>query len=266
MYTRIMDINEEVAAKMLEKNTDNYRKLNMKTVHQYARKMTLGYWQENGEPIQFDKNGKLLNGQHRLRAIIESHTTQRMLVVFDVDADVFDSGRNRTLREYSNINSAIGGAITAILSRLNTNLRVLIGNEERTEYYTRYRDYFDKAFLFSCRGAGNALIRKSGVVAAVYCALRLDLLPAKDIEAFCRITNSGLPEEEYSSEAPLVLRKTIMNFKRGGGSLVRDCFDVTWQALIAFKRGLKSRNLYKPNGKAIYVIDTLFDMDKEATA
>lgn len=266
MYTKFMDIDEEIAAKMLEKNTDNYRKINMTTVHRYARKMECGYWQENAEPIHFSKSGKLLNGQHRLRAIIESHTTQRMLVVFDVDADVYDTGRNRTLREYSNINSAIGGSITAILSRFSKTTKLIIGNEEKTEYYTRYNGYLDKAYLFSCRGASTPMLKKAGCIAAVYCALRFDLMPEKYIEAFCRIVNSGLPEEEYASESPLVLRKTIMNFKRGGGSFVRDCFDVTWQAMIAFKRGLKSRNLYKPNGKAMSVIDTLFDMDKEATA
>ena len=268
MYTSIIDITPKVAEEMLEKNTNNYRNISMSKVHMYARKMMMGFWQENGEAIQFDKNGKLLNGQHRLRAIIESNTTQRMLVVYDVDADVFDSGKVRSLHEYAKINGTVGGAITVILSKCQNNQRQFIGNEEKAEYYKNYQEYFDKAFLFASRGAATAIIRKAGCVAAIYCALRFNLMPDSEIEAFCKIVNSGLPEAGYASETPLVLRKMIMQFANGngGGALLVNCFDATWQALIAFKRGIKSRRSFKPNGNFKEVFDKLVELEKGATA
>lgn len=266
MYTKIMDITPAIAAEMLEKNTNNYRRITSYKVEEYARKMRLGYWQENGEPIQFGKDGQLLNGQHRLAAIIKSGTTQRMLVVFDVDADVFDSGKNRSLREYAGISSAIGGVITIMITKLVDAQRNIISNEERADYYRKHYDQLDKSFLIACRGATTPIMRKAPCIAAVYCAIRLGILPDNDLEAFCRIVNSGLPTEGYASDSPLVLRKTIERLHGTGINGRAKCFDVTWQAIIAFKRGLKTRILFKPKGEALKVLDKIEEMDKEEAA
>lgn len=268
MFVKIMDITPEIAVEMLKKNTNNYRRVTETRVNQYARKMELGFWQENGEPIQFSKDGELLNGQHRLAAIIKSNTTQRMVVVYDVDADVFDSGKNRSLKEYSGINSSVGGAITAILSKFNRETAACIGNEERTDYYRKHFEQLDKSLLFSARGTTHGKLKKSGCITAIYCALRLETIPEYDLEAFCRMVNSGLPIDGYVAESPLVLRKSLDSITNGGGGrkALQQSFDITWQAIIAFKRGLKSRNMFKPNGEAFKILDKVIEMDKEKAA
>jgi hypothetical protein len=268
MFVRIMDITPEIASEMLNKNTNNYRRVTQSRVNQYARKMELGFWQENGEPIQFSKDGTLLNGQHRLAAIIKSNTTQKMVVVYDVDADVFDSGKNRTLKEYSGINSTVGGAITAVLSKFNRETAQFIGNEERTAYYRKHFEQLDKSLLFCSRGTKHGILKKAGCVTAIYCALRLKTIHEYDLEAFCRIVNSGLPIDGFACESPLVLRKSLDNITNGGGGrkVIGQSFDITWQAIIAFKRGLKSRNMFKPNGEALKILDKVIEMDKEEAA
>lgn len=267
MYANVVSITPTVAEQMLQHNTNNYRKAQPTKVHLYARKMALGYWQENGEAIQFDKQGNLLNGQHRLMAIIESQTTQRMLVVYDVEADVFDSGKNRTLYEYSKIEGSIGGAISIILSQFSSAKRSATGNEEKTEYYNRHKDVLDKAHSFSRRGSDHGILKKAGCIAAIYCALRLDIMPEVDIETFCRITNSGFPEDGVRSEAPLALKKTLDRHKiTSGGNSIHFLFDVTWQALVAFKKKRQSRNTFKQNGDADIALDLLVDLDKEEIA
>lgn len=52
-----------------------------------------------GTAVQFGQSGRLVDGQHRLQAIIDSGITMRMLVVHGVDDSVFDvidSGSRRT--------------------------------------------------------------------------------------------------------------------------------------------------------------------------
>lgn len=63
-------IGPELAARLLERNTMN-RPLSSRKVEIYAKYMANGEWQLNGEPIIVADTGKLLNGQHRLHAIIK---------------------------------------------------------------------------------------------------------------------------------------------------------------------------------------------------
>lgn len=51
-----------------------------------------GYWNaENGEFIKIDKNGKLIDGQHRLRAVIKANTSIYMSFIFDCDPSSYQS-------------------------------------------------------------------------------------------------------------------------------------------------------------------------------
>lgn len=93
----IETITPEIATKLLKGNVKN-RKLNDRTIAQYAKNMTDGEWGMNGETIKFSKDGKLLDGQHRLQAIINSGTTQDFLVIRGLDDDdiyTIDIGKNR---------------------------------------------------------------------------------------------------------------------------------------------------------------------------
>lgn len=65
----------------------------------YARDMATGSWSFAGDPIRRTSDGVLLDGQHRLAAIVESGVTVRMVVIDGVEPDaqlVMDSGAKRT--------------------------------------------------------------------------------------------------------------------------------------------------------------------------
>jgi len=49
--------------------------------------MSAGRWQENGETIIVGKSGNLLDGQHRLQAVIQSGVSIMAIIVFGVDDD-----------------------------------------------------------------------------------------------------------------------------------------------------------------------------------
>jgi len=94
----IISISPEQAAKMLEKNTHN-RGVKKGLVNLYALEINQGYWKFNGVPIVLAKNGQIIDGQHRLLAIIKAGISIQTLVVVGVDYDAFktiDTGSNRT--------------------------------------------------------------------------------------------------------------------------------------------------------------------------
>jgi len=90
MKTQEILITPEIALNFLKSNTRN-RQLKEEVVLEYARLMKANLWMENGEPIIFGKGNILLDGQHRLGAIVKSGKSQNCLVVFDVNPDAFST-------------------------------------------------------------------------------------------------------------------------------------------------------------------------------
>lgn len=93
----VIDITPELAAEMLSRNTHN-RNIRERTVKTYAADMATGVWRENGETVKVAIDGTILDGQHRLLAIVESNTKQRMMVVRDLPPEAqetIDTGVKR---------------------------------------------------------------------------------------------------------------------------------------------------------------------------
>jgi hypothetical protein len=103
METRIETITPERAKEYLELNTTKNRGLIANHVRLLAREMRAGNWQLNGESIKFSRMQRagrvLVDGQHRLRAIIVANTPITTMVIDDVPAKTFltlDTGKNRS--------------------------------------------------------------------------------------------------------------------------------------------------------------------------
>lgn len=99
MNIEIIAITPQLASQWLATNTDNNRNISNTTVARYAADMINGQWKITGEAIKFDTAGKLIDGQHRLTAVVASHKTVQMAVITDLEPDiisVIDTGRVRT--------------------------------------------------------------------------------------------------------------------------------------------------------------------------
>jgi len=67
-----------------ECNTGNFRRLDKRRVKKYANDMTEGRWETNGETLK--RNGDVvIDGQHRIEAVILSGVTIRTAIAYDVD-------------------------------------------------------------------------------------------------------------------------------------------------------------------------------------
>jgi hypothetical protein len=96
---KYMVITPEMAKLWLDHcNPESNRVLSDTVYERYAKAMSRGEWRTTHQGIAFDKEGKLLDGQHRLMGIKLSGVSIEMLVIPGCDAatfDVLDSGHRR---------------------------------------------------------------------------------------------------------------------------------------------------------------------------
>lgn len=106
LYSKVVDITPEIAADILQTRNNKNRPINHPTVDYYAHQMKKGAWMLNGEGVQFSKEGELLNGQHRLLAVVKADMTIRMFLIFNIDKEAFatyDLQRTRTAADLFNM-------------------------------------------------------------------------------------------------------------------------------------------------------------------
>jgi hypothetical protein len=111
----IIAVTPDLATKWLKQNTHN-RTLRKRAVADYARDMKAGQWRLNGEAIKFASDGALLDGQHRLQAVIEADVAIPLMVVTGLPNDTqetMDAGRKRTTADAFSLRGETNAAILA---------------------------------------------------------------------------------------------------------------------------------------------------------
>lgn len=88
-FTERTTVTPALAARMLEFNSRN-RPVSSKKVSRLAEKMRSGNWVWTHQGVGFDTDGRLVDGQHRLLAIVASDTPQDLLVTYGMGPDAFD--------------------------------------------------------------------------------------------------------------------------------------------------------------------------------
>lgn len=94
----VVTVSPELAKEWLDRNVHN-RPVRKNKVDGYARDMKAGKWALNGEAVKFGIDGVLLDGQHRLHAIVAAGVPVQMLVVVGLANETqvtMDSGAKRT--------------------------------------------------------------------------------------------------------------------------------------------------------------------------
>lgn len=111
-------ITPEFAERLLEKNTSN-RNLRRDHVATLARDMAEGAWRLNNDAICIANDGTLLNGQHRLNAIIKAGKPIKMLVAEGFAPEtykVLDGGAKRSVADQLNITNELAATIRLVFN------------------------------------------------------------------------------------------------------------------------------------------------------
>lgn len=148
-------ITPKKAEALLSGNTKN-RNPNKKIIEHYAQMMANGDWKRNTfELIKVGKNGTLLDGQHRLMAVVESKTPIYFHVAYNVQEEIFDvldTGKKRNpndvfhiqgIKNANIIPSIIKKHVLLLNGKNSRNLKIM-SNSEILDYYNSRPDFYQK--------------------------------------------------------------------------------------------------------------------------
>jgi hypothetical protein len=116
----VVNVTPKLAELWLGKNHRN-RNIRNRIVLAYARDMEAGHWQLTGEAIKFDVDGNLIDGQHRLSAIVRAGITVPMVVCTGLSAsaqNVVDTGTRRLASDTLQLDGYRNSTVLASAARL----------------------------------------------------------------------------------------------------------------------------------------------------
>lgn len=123
-----------IAAQFLARNVKN-RAIKEAHVDKLVRDQQAGRWAFTGQPIIFDIDGNLTNGQHTLTAIVQSGKPQVLLIVEGVDPESIlgmDGGVKRSFSDWLKIHGyqhcAISQSVTRYLRQYELGTMASNGN------------------------------------------------------------------------------------------------------------------------------------------
>lgn len=260
MKTEVRLISPEVANEMLKRNANN-RKLNNYHCIYLANQMTSDQWKFDGQPIRFSEGGTLLDGQHRLSAVIRSGKSQQFLIVTGIEKDAFkvmDTGKNRngadcfSIRgiEYaSDVAASVRMVINYRLKKDNANGRNKPTNTDLLEWYDK-----NPSILNHVKSAAPLSVEFSYVLSRSYLAGLLFLFSGRNVleaESFISKLCTGLDLEK---DSPIyALRKKLLEDKMNRTKLpVRDKLALIIKAWNSYRLGKKIKQLRWDKAREIF--------------
>ena len=215
---RIQEVTPEVAEALLSKNVDN-RRVQRSRVERYKVDLSDGRWDFHGQGITLGWQGILVDGQHRLLAILESQAPAKMLIVRNDkfkkahDARVDTQGKRADAFLLGEDRRHIGIA-KALLKICNPWPGKASSVDVVGDFYNLIRQdihkFFEKVVTTPRSGFSN-----NGVQAG--CILRIILHP--DQTDYVTTQYKALVTRDYSKYTPLTcyLEKTLEKIGSSGG-------------------------------------------------
>ncbi len=84
-----LDVTPSIAQYILIHHNKDNRKVTNSQVNKIAKSIRVDGWLRDGQPLTFNVEGNITEGQHRLHAIVAEDVTVPMIVVLGVDTDCF---------------------------------------------------------------------------------------------------------------------------------------------------------------------------------
>ena len=250
----ILDVTPELAESWLSRPARN-RNVRSVAVQAYARDMRSGNWLLNGETVKLSTSGRLLDGQHRLSAVLAADVTVPMIVVRNVPEAAMptvDAGAKRTYSDALKIqgeeNTGVLAAVTRRALMWSRGARTNTGRETPTALEMN-------AFLET-----HPELRTSAEVAAKLASRAL--LPAS-IFGLCHWLFSDLDPDDaewflhrladgdgLAADDPIAaLRNRIVKMRVGGGRVAEtDALALAINAWNAKRAGETRTKLQLPRG------------------
>lgn len=221
MNAKEVKMSPKMAMDLLSRN-DHNRPISKLYVAQLVETINRGDWRANAETIKVAKNGSLLDGQHRLQAIVNSGKTVPVLLAEGVDDDVFDTidtGKRRSaadtlgvmgISEYAAKAAAV--RLILILSEDNPTFRENYSNHQIREWVEAFGTDLEPFMPLARKTYGTQLVDKSTVVGLSYFMAQKTNM--REIEQFWERVADGAGLAK--GHPILALRKRLMEQRMAG--------------------------------------------------
>ena len=202
-------------------------------VAQYADDMLNGHWDLTHQGIAFNTKGELIDGQHRLAAIVKAGVTVKLLVNFDVeDSSHMDGGLKRSVRDALWMSGMIGetncirnkdiqATIGFMVKRSSPVEYKKLTAEKRLNVYNHYSQcistLYNEILAKGVKSACNARNTRSSAIAyAMLCALYAGV-NYQELRDWFVILRTGDPFDKQYNTHPwhhgvILFRRWLVNF------------------------------------------------------
>ena len=173
MVACVVDVSPPLAEKWLERNRGN-RKVREDRVDRYAEQIRDGEWIVSPDAIAFSYTGKLINGQHRLKAVLRAEESAKHIVTSGLQPEAFkiaDVGVKRTGADVLRIEGFKSAEEMAAVSRL-----LALWHQDRLEELHRYENVRNSVIVDIATASRERLTETIEKVGADKQALR-NLMP-----------------------------------------------------------------------------------------
>lgn len=170
MKLSVVLVTPVLATEWLTRNTAN-RRIRNGFVSAYARDMANNVWYPKALAVCFRKDGTLGNGQHTLSAIVQSGTSQLLLIAencSDESIAAMDRGIKRTIADIARF---IGVEMSSQMAAVARALRFGADRLEKGTFDELYETFVEHEDAIRFALEGTSSVRERGVSTAAYLAV-----------------------------------------------------------------------------------------------
>lgn len=251
-----MEVTPEIAMEMLSNNPIN-RRIKPGRINTLVHEIQSGQWTPSPTPISFSSSGRLLDGQHRLNAIVRAGRPLVMAIAYDVPEDtVFDKGLERESGDALYMRRMIdkdvsSRRVTAVVNRYMS----ICGNKylsdtDRANFINQNRENILLALEISKTGVNHAICDKAGAQTGIFAALNKGVEP-ETLRSFAKCANTGFMESPTESSA-IILRNYIFENPQSGQSASEKLAAYTQMCIRDYVSNVARRRKYS-DPKHIYI-------------
>ncbi len=240
MNIKEMEVTPDMALKWMTDHNVHNRKLRQSVVERYARDMKERQWPLTHEPIAFDEAGTIIDGQHRLWAVVESGTPTRFMVATNADIAtqaVIDSGLSRTMVDRFKLAHGRDGITNAEISVAKALVQGKTRGTMTPQEVVAAYDTHEKAIQFAVNAFAKK-VRAVTVVPVFTVVARAWYTQDKDrLTRFADVMTTGAADlDEPGEHSILLLRNWLLEKAptKGGQSREATIYAKTERALSAF--------------------------------
>ncbi|HBT77301.1 MAG TPA: hypothetical protein DEB39_10360 [Planctomycetaceae bacterium] len=243
----IVTVTPAMAKEWLKHNSFN-RPLKPRLVDKYVRQILAGHWQRTHQGIAFNAEGIIIDGQHRLTAIIKTGQSVPMLVFLNENKlahESIDNGKTRSLLDVvrlelndNTIKSKHISALKAMWAGRFCKNQDDLTAVEISNMIRRYNGALRFAVdMTDIPGVNDAVVM--GVLARAYLTV-----PAEQLLEFCRILR-GYDSEHPTASLIREYRTWLLTLRDRQEATRRDVYKRTQAILAAFLKNETTCDMFR---------------------